>query len=172
MPNESMDPETITRMSAWPAMLFYGVTICLRILSRGDENRDTIRSAWTVAWVLLVAHLMFALLWFHSGSWWAAYEHTAARTIDAVGWDWGGGAWLNLLTAVVWGVDVARLWVRPRVAQTLLHWWDAFTQTYLGFMVFNAAIVFGSETARVGGAVICAGLVIAGIVRLTRRVNA
>jgi uncharacterized membrane protein len=55
------------------------------------------------------------------------------------GWNWGGGIWFNYLFAILWGYDVwrsHRSTSRNRQELWLIH-------TYLGFIVFNATVVFG-----------------------------
>lgn len=158
-----LDAETVARWSAWPAVLCYAVTMGLRLSRRGSGHERLIRSLWTTGWLALVLHIGLALSLFHGGSWNAAYEHTARRTQLAVGWNWGGGVWFNLLTAVVWGIDLAWLWRQPVGANRKQAWLDICCQLYLAFMIFHATVVFGSPAARIGGGLICIGLAAAAI---------
>jgi hypothetical protein len=152
---ERMDAATAARYSAWPAFLCYAVVIALR-MSRGDERRHKLaKGVWIAGWLALVLHVCLAMSFVHGGSWTAAYDHTARRTFEAVGWNWGGGVWFNLLTVVVWGIDVMRLWFWPNVTSRLANWFQAACQIYLAFMMFNATVVFGSRPARLAGGLVC-----------------
>lgn len=155
-----LDAEMVARWSAWPAVLCYAMTIALRLSRPGHHREQWIRGIWTAGWLALVVHIGLALSLFHGGSWNAAYEHTARRTLTAVGWNWGGGVWFNVLAAVVWGIDLLRLWQRPTGPDRRVSWWDWGCQSYLAFMMFNATIVFGTLSARIIGGMICLGLAI------------
>lgn len=158
-----LDAETVARCSAWPAVLCYAATLGLRLSCRDSKHERLIRGLWTAGWLALVLHIGLALSLFHGGNWNAAYEHTARRTQLAVGWNWGGGVWFNLLTAVVWGIDLAWLWRRTVEANRKQPWLDICCQVYLAFMIFNATVVFGSLAAQIAGGLICIGLASAAI---------
>lgn len=146
------------RWSAWPAVVCYVVAWGLSLRPSHARWRASIRLAWTAGWLALVAHVVLAMGLVHGWSWTAAYEHTAERTQAAVGWNWGGGVWFNLLTAIIWGVDVARLWIVPVDLLRSTSWSSAAVQCYLAFMIFNATVVFGSQFAQFSGCAACIGL--------------
>lgn len=150
-------------------MLCYAAAIAVRLSSPGGERSQLVRGLWTTGWLFLVAHVVLAIAWFHDGSWSEAYEHTAARTEEAVGWRWGGGVWLNLLTTIIWGIDVVRAWTIPLDAGRKAWWWDIGCHLYMAFMIFNATVVFGSRPAQVVGGLISLGLVLALVRRMKRR---
>lgn len=149
--------ETLARLSAWPAVLCYAAVAFLRLSHQEASRATLVRGIWTAGWICLLAHLVFAMFAVHGGDWSAAYEHTAERTFEAVGWRWGGGLWVNLFTAAVWGIDVGRLWINKAALQRRSAW-DLACQVYLAFMMFNATVIFGSRPAQIAGGVICAGL--------------
>lgn len=158
-----MDAESLSRLSAWPALICYGVTLGLWMRPSSNRREQAIRVIWTAGWLALVCHVAIAFSMFHGGSWAAAYEHTAQRTQAAVGWNWGGGVWFNLVTAIVWGIDVVGRWIRPISAppesprpRILPREWAV--QIYLAFMMFNATVVFGSFPAQIAGGLICVGV--------------
>jgi hypothetical protein len=165
----TFDPESLARWSAWPAFICYAVAITIWLMSPLGRRDRAGRVLWTIGWLTLVVHISIAMLLVHHGSWTAAYEHTAKQTRAAVGWDWGGGVWLNLLTAAVWGVDVALLWARP-INSPSLRFWSVFGQSYLAFMLFNATLVFGSLPAQIGSGICCI-LMLLGLVRRASRTS-
>jgi len=98
---------------------------------------------YTAGCIVCVFHLVLA---FHIGHAWShqkAFDHT--KQVGGV----GEGVYVNYLFALVWTVDVIWVWIsfehylnRPRWVRWLVH-------GFMGFIVFNAAVVFGSESARI-----------------------
>ena len=145
------------RWSAWPAVVCYVVAGGLSLRPSRERWGPAIRFVWTVGWLALVAHVVLALGLVHGWSWTAAYEHTARRTQQLVGWNWGGGVWFNLLTVGVWGADVIKMWLGgPGDGRG--RWWSFAVQSYIAFMMLNATVVFGSRFAQFTGCVVCVGL--------------
>lgn len=160
-----MDVESAVRWSAWPAVVCYVVAWGLCLRPSHGRWRPAIRLAWTAGWLALVAHVVLAMGLVHGWSWTAAYEHTARRTQELIGWNWGGGVWFNLLTVGVWGADVLRMWLggpgaerSGPVAGGWKWWWSFAVQSYIAFMMLNATVVFGSRFAQFTGCLVCAGL--------------
>ncbi len=105
--------------------------------------------------------LVHVLLSFHFRHYWshdAAVIETARQTKELIGWDWGGGVWLNYLLVVVWLGDA--LWLNLAPAHYLFRakWVTYAAQGYLAFMWFNATVVFGSWGARVFGVLVLVAL--------------
>jgi len=88
-----------------------------------------------------LAHVVAAFHFYHGWSHAAAYEHTARRTAEVVGLDWGGGLWWNYAFGAVWLGDI--LWRRGRPA-----WLGVAVQAFLAFMAFNATVVFETGAIR------------------------
>lgn len=96
----------------------------------------------TLGCLLCLFHIAVA---FHVGHEWShrkAFEHTER----ASGFGWG--VWVNYTFALVWVADVAWMWLafdhylkRPR-------WLRWSVVGFMGFIVFNAAFVFGSGANR------------------------
>lgn len=82
-------------------------------------------------------------------------HHTAMQTQAAVGWNWGGGVWLNFGTVAVWGWTLCSLKTDSQRFAGL----NAAAHFYLAFMMFNATVVFGSHAAQLAGTIICIGLI-------------
>lgn len=119
---------------AWPWMLAIGWI---------DRITRAARRWWAVGCALLLLHFVIA---FHAGHGWS---HQAAREHTRRVGGYGDGIYVNYLFALVWLVDVIWSWVafgsylrRPR--------WVRWTIAgFMGFIVFNAAVVYGSGIFRV-----------------------
>jgi hypothetical protein len=98
---------------------------------------------WTLGWGLLVLHVACAFQFLHQWSPVAAYEHTARRTAEAVGWYWGGGLYFNYATLAIWGADVVVVAAAYRRGRPAPRLWSLFAAGWVGCMVVNATLVFG-----------------------------
>jgi hypothetical protein len=94
-------------------------------------------------WLLLVAHTVCAFHFQHGWSHAAAYVHTARRTADLVGWEWGGGLFVNYVTIAVWGVDVVVLGRAASRKAPPPRLWTMLAAGWIGFVIINATLVFG-----------------------------
>jgi len=137
----------------------------LLILSQRSSPSDrAARWAWTAGFAVFLVHLWAAFEYVHRWSHVAAVQDIARQTRELVGLEWGGEVWLNYAFALVWGVDVA--------------WWNGFPASHsrrpllvaaaihaiLGFIMFNATVVFASGVSRWLGVAGC-GLLIAATMR-------
>jgi hypothetical protein len=100
-------------------------------------------AVWAAGWLLLAAHTICAFHFEHGWSHAAAYAHTARRTLETAGWDWGGGLYLNYLTVALWGLEVLVLVRARRRRVALPRWWTWLVMGWIGFIIVNATIVFG-----------------------------
>jgi len=104
------------------------------------------RPIWTAGCVVFLVHVACAFQFVHHWSHADAYAATARRTQELTGWDWGGGLYLNYAFTLVWAGDVCWSWLAARshaVRPRAIVW---ATHGFMGFMAFNAAVVF-AETA-------------------------
>jgi hypothetical protein len=99
---------------------------------------------WTAGAALLAIHVVVAILLVHGGSHAAAVAATAQRTRAVFGVDAGYGVWFNYACVAIWGVDALRLWLGGKNFLARRDAWFWFVQTYLAFMIFFGAVVFGS----------------------------
>lgn len=105
------------------------------------------RIPWAAGSVLLLLHIAVA---FHLGHGWshaAAWEHT-----KQVG-GYGDGIFVNYLFALVWLADAVWACAAPDSYRARPRWLNGTVHGFLAFVVFNAAVVFGSSNARVAFAV-------------------
>lgn len=133
----------------WTARVAVGCFL-VRLLLLGRPRRGVAAGRlevgiWTAGWLLLAAHTACAFHFRHHWSHAAACNHTARRTLEAVGWDWGGGVWFNYLTLAVWGADVVMLWKSRLGGVPTPRWWTRLAVGWIGFMVLNATVVFGAR---------------------------
>ena len=142
--------ELLTRWTVRAALALYVVALILRATS--PRRRSTwSRLAWTLGCLAFLLHVLCALHFVHHWSHEAAYEETARRTAEVVGFAWGGGLFANYLFTLLWMADVCWWWwdaagylLRPRVVEWVV-------QGFLGFMAFNATVVFGVGAIRWAG---------------------
>ena len=116
-------------------------------LPKAERTRQGL---WTVGWFLLLVHILVAIVEVHQGSWALAVEHTARRTAELTGWNWGGGIYWNLLAGLAWGLDVGLMWgtgSRERHPRAVIHS-RRMIGGFLFFMWFNATVVFTTDAGR------------------------
>ena len=144
-----MDGELITRWTARVLVACWAARLLLDA-SQSPSSRREIRAAW--AWTLgcgvYLAHLAAAFAFYHGWSHRAAWEHTAQRTAETVGLDWGGGVYFNYLAALLWSVDVLLFWSsRPAGGSAPqarhVRSFHRVTLAFMTFLVINATVVFG-----------------------------
>lgn len=151
--------DLLTRWTVRVALLFYALSLGLRIAAAGRRGRlAAARLSWSAGFVAFALHVGAAFHFIHSWSHRDANDATARQTAAVVGWDWGGGLWANYVFAAVWLADVAWWWrgrdryeARPRCVEWLV-------QGFLGFIAFNAAVVFADGPVRWAGVAAGAGL--------------
>jgi hypothetical protein len=112
-----------------------------------ERRRRLARAAWTAGWGLYLAHVACAFQFYHHWSHAAAYFHTARRTADLFGRNWGAGLYFNYAFTAAWTLDTFTWWFRPsarrRARIPLIVWYGFFL-----FMVVNATIVFETGPVR------------------------
>ncbi len=142
-------PELFTRWSAIVALALYVVGLTLLTGAMQSPARLVwARRAWTAGCLLFLVHIASAFQFYHHWSHRSAYAVTAQQTAEVVGVAWGGGLYANYVFTLLWVAEVIWWWggldrysSQPRV----LKW---AVQGFLGFMAFNATVVFGTGTAR------------------------
>ena len=142
-------PDILIFTTAWLAGLGYAGGVGLR-LGDGTWSKPASR-VWLVGALMMLVHVLLSFHFRHHWSHDAAVFETARQTKELIGWDWGGGVWLNYLLVVVWLGDA--LWLNLAKGHYLSRgkWITWFVQGFLAFMWFNATVVFGSWGARVFG---------------------
>ncbi|MCI0701417.1 MAG: hypothetical protein L0241_10085 [Planctomycetia bacterium] len=131
----------------WPAFLWclgWPILLARRRALSGEigETAAGLRFIWTLGCLLCLIHIAIA---FHLGHGWsheAAWEHT--RQVAG----YGNGIYVNYLFALVWLADVIWAWVAFDSYRARPRWLNWTIHGFLAFVVFNAAVVFGTNLAR------------------------
>ena len=127
----SAKPPVVLWCVGWPIALGCGRT------------KPAVRALWALGCVLCVIHIALA---FHLGHGWShavAWEHT--REVGG----YGDGIFVNYAFALVWLLDAMWALVAFGSYQTRPGWLNGTIHGFLAFVVFNAAVVFGSWQMRV-----------------------
>lgn len=126
----------------WPLLLATRATI--------PTWRESLpsRAIWTLGCVLLLLHIAVA---FHLGHDWS-HKTAWERTQQVAGY--GDGIYVNYAFALVWLADVLWAWIAFDSYLTRPQWVRWTILGFLAFIVFNAAVVFGTWTTRVVSLVI------------------
>jgi len=106
------------------------------------------RMMWTLGCVLLWIHVGCAFQFQHHWSHAVAYVHTAEKTAEMTGFNWGGGVYFNYLVMVVWAGDALWWWVAPDSHRKRPAVSDRLIVGFILFIAFNAAVVFASGWPR------------------------
>jgi hypothetical protein len=105
------------------------------------------RLAWTAGCLAYLLHVVCAFQFYHHWSHALAYQDTARRTEEVVGWSWGGGLYVNHVFTLVWVADVVWWWCSPESHARRLGLRLA-VRGFMVFMAFNATVVFGQGIIR------------------------
>ena len=142
--------ELLTRWAVRVAMALY-------VASLASRGRLPIwsRLAWTAGCLAYFLHVACAFEYYHHWSHAEAYEATARHTGNVVGLDWGGGLYINYAFTFLWLADVCWWWIDMKgyLARPLLIEW--VVQGFLGFIAFNATVVFATGFSRWFGSMAC-----------------
>jgi hypothetical protein len=135
----------LTTWSVRASLVCCVVAFAVPLGTDGERSARLARRVWTLAWLLYLGHLAAAFQFWHGWSHARAYAHTARRTAEAAGVEWGGGIYFNYLFTLAWTCDVALWWARPPDGAARWRWiWLAF----FWFMTLQASIVFASGPTR------------------------
>lgn len=116
-----------------------------------------LRVTWALGALLLAVHVAVA---FHLGHGWShshAWEHT--REVGG----YGDGIFVNYAFVMVWAADAAWACVAFGSYTTRPRWLHWGAHGFLAFVVFNAAVVFGSWDVRVPFVVLSLGMLVAAV---------
>ncbi|MGV3757451.1 MAG: hypothetical protein ACO1QS_18890 [Verrucomicrobiota bacterium] len=141
--------------TAWLTGLGYVLAVCLRL--RQGRWTPWAARCWFFGACMMLIHVLAAFHFRHQWSHAAAVIDTARQTKELIGWEWGGGVWLNYLLVLIWLGDA--LWLTLAESNYVIRakWLSVAVQGYLAFMWFNATVVFGGWGAKVFGVIAIAG---------------
>jgi hypothetical protein len=168
--------EELTRWTIRLALAAYIGTLVLQLRTKSASERNNPapassgsfdsspetrlqRGLWTLGCLLLWAHVAGAFAFYHHWSHDDAYLRTARETASTVGLNWGGGIYFNYLFLLLWTFDVAWRWASPASYGSRSRVYSILLDAYLGFIAFNATVVFGHGTVRYLGVVATLALI-------------
>jgi hypothetical protein len=135
--------ELLTRWTVRVAMALYVTSLATRLyFPKGS------RLAWTAGCLAYLLHIACAFEFYHHWSHAEAYAFTARQTATAVGWDWGGGLYVNYAFTLVWLADVGWWWISVESYRARSRWIGWAVQGFMGFIAFNATVVFAAGFSR------------------------
>jgi hypothetical protein len=141
--------ELLTRWTVRVALTLYVLSLTHRLTVAGHRPRlDLARLFWTAGCLAFLLHTVAAFHFYHHWSHDDAYETTARQSAQVTGLDWGAGLYLNYAFAALWIADAGWWWLASDsylIRQRALEW---AMQGFLGFMAFNATVVFGAGAVR------------------------
>lgn len=151
-----------TRWTIRVALALYLAALLLRLRVRCDQRcLQLARLTWSAGCIAFLIHVACAFHFFHHWSHAAAYEHTAQRSAETVGWSWGGGLYVNYLFGLIWIADAAWWWIDADGYLARTRWIEWPVQGFLAFITFNSTVVFGVGAIRwfgLAATVLLAGL--------------
>lgn len=148
--------ELLTRWTVRVALALYVLALAERVCAAGRRPwLDLARVSWTAGCLAFMLHMVCAFQFYHQWSHRAAYEATARQTAAVVSLDWGGGLYANYVFAALWAVDACWWWCSPERYPARPIGIEWAVQGFLGFMAFNATVVFGAGAIRWIGLAAC-----------------
>ncbi|HEY7498746.1 MAG TPA: hypothetical protein VH740_09545 [Vicinamibacterales bacterium] len=148
---------TVTRALVFGAIAAWAAAEWLR--ARGPDSFRAARLCWSAGALLLAAHTAAAMHAFYAWDHAAALESTARQTAAVTGLHWSGGLYVNYAFVVLWLVDAGLWWLAPLAYRQRSRAIENVLFAVFLFMVFNAAIVFGTGIGRAIGAIAIAAAV-------------
>ena len=142
--------ELLTRWTVRFALAFYVASLA----TRGFAPKSS-RIAWTAGCLAYLLHVVAAFAYYHDWSHDQAYAFTAQQTNDVVGIDWGGGLYVNYWFTLVWIGDATWWWLNAERYLRRPCWLDGSVHGFLGFIAFNATVVFATGYSRWFGIAAC-----------------
>ncbi|MBI2809171.1 MAG: hypothetical protein HYX68_29665 [Planctomycetes bacterium] len=145
--------DLVTRWTIRIALVLYVASLASR-----DWSRRWSRLAWTAGCGFYLLHVALAFEFFHQWSHVEAYAATARQTAQVVGLDWGGGLYVNYAFTLVWFADALWWWVSVESHSHRSRFLAWALDGFMGFIAFNATVVFARGWSRWFGIAACVGL--------------
>jgi len=140
-----------TRNTVRLALAFYGLAVGLMTRLRPADWSATsgrgrrARLCWSLACLTYLVHVALAFHYHHGWSHRRAMEH-----VEQVS-GFGPGVFVSYLYTLLWSLDVAWWWLRPRGYATRPAWVDRSLHGFMAFVIFNATVVFEQGFIRYAG---------------------
>ena len=155
MPPESITPSPATILTIWTALLLYTAGEYGRTR---QPVRPWAKPVWLLGAACYLAHVAVAFGTHHGWSHAAAYAYTAQQTDALLGFDWGGGLWVNYAFTLLWAGEAVWWQALPEsYARRAPAWTHAVRGAFL-FMILNGAVAFVPGPRRLLGAAVVIAL--------------
>ena len=155
MPPEPITPSPATILTIWTALLLYTAGEYGRTR---QPARRWARPVWLLGAACYLAHVAVAFGMHHGWSHAAAYAYTAQQTDALLGFDWGGGLWVNYAFTLLWAGEAVWWQALPEsYARRAPVWTPAVRGAFL-FMILNGAVAFVPGPRRLLGAAVVIAL--------------
>jgi hypothetical protein len=143
-------PDELIRWTGWLSMASLAAMAACRTCRPAGRALDeaTARSFWTTGCLLLWTHVAFAFQFQHRWSHTEAYAHTAMKTRELTGFDWGGGLYFNYAMMLLWAGDTLWWWLAPESRRRRPAPVGNTISAFFVFMAVNATVVFGAGLLR------------------------
>ncbi len=134
-----------TSIPIWISLTFYFLALFMTVVKR---SKDGFRFCWSLGLGFYLLHVIAAFHFHHHWSHLIAREHVRQESGVA------DGIYVNYLFTLVWSGDVLWSWLASKRYAKRQIGVGVALHVFLGFIVFNAAVVF--ETGVVRWASVCA----------------
>jgi hypothetical protein len=113
------------------------------------------RAIWSLGCVAFLCHVWSAFHFHHQWSHASAFQVTAERTYEMLGFRFGEGIYFSYLFMCLWMFDVAWMWLAPLAYMRGVGLYAWIVLGFMLFIAFNGAIVFEAGVTRWLGLPIC-----------------
>ncbi len=136
------------RETAFAAVVGWGAAVLLALDGRYRRaSRRAAEAGLAAVWYTwgCALYLLHVAVAFHAAHGWS---HAAAvGHVEAVS-GFGPGLCVSYAFSLLWLLDVVALWWSPARYRDRPRWVQAAVHGFMAFVVFNATVVYGGETAR------------------------
>ena len=144
----------MVRVTAFLALVFWLIPLREMMVQGEVDTRPGFRWLWLVGAMVMLVHVALSFHVVHGWSHTSAVVETARQTNEVVGWNWGGGVWVNYAFTFTWLLDALWWAFRPENHARRPSAIRLSTHIFLAFIWFNATVVFGSFLFRVTGLIV------------------
>jgi hypothetical protein len=149
-----MPGELLTLWTARLAVVCWAARVLVEAGGSPSPRRELgSRLFWLLGSLAFLWHVAAAFEFYHGWSHRTAMDHTARRTAEVIGLNWGGGVYFNYVALLVWPADALLAW-RPAAGSmgAARRRFRRFAFGYVTFLMVNATVVFGPAFWKPAGA--------------------
>jgi hypothetical protein len=141
------DSHILTSVSIYAALLSMSARFW------GDLNPASMawatqRMIWSFGCLAFLVHVWSAFQFHHHWSHSSAFEVTAQRTEEMLGFRFGEGIYFSYVFTLLWLLDVAWMWFSPESYRKRKLPFSIAIDCFLAFIAFNGAVIFEGGVTR------------------------